>query len=86
MVLHGAGGGYDQGLLLARQPGEQFRIISPSRFGYLNAPIPHDRSVAAQAKAYASLLNAMLPMSWRMHGMNPDATERVAHQPPRRAA
>src|SRR5689334_11595528 len=35
LVVHGAGGGYDQGLLLARDLGDGFRVIAPSRFGYL---------------------------------------------------
>lgn len=59
LTIHGAGGGYDQGLLIAPQLGEKFRIIAPSRFGYLNTPIPEDGSVAAQAKAYACLLDTL---------------------------
>lgn len=57
LVLHGAGGGYDQGLLAASQLGENLRVIAPSRFGYLNTPIPADGSVATQAEAYACLLD-----------------------------
>jgi len=35
LIVHGAGGGYDQGLWVARDSvGEGFRIIAPSRFGY----------------------------------------------------
>jgi pimeloyl-ACP methyl ester carboxylesterase len=59
LVLHGAGGGYDQGLLTADQLGENLRVIAPSRFGYLNTPIPADGSVAAQAEAYACLLDEL---------------------------
>lgn len=59
LVVHGAGGGYDQGLWIARdQVGEGFRIIAPSRFGYLRTPLPHDASPAAQADAYTYLLDA----------------------------
>jgi 2-hydroxy-6-oxonona-2,4-dienedioate hydrolase len=57
LVLHGAGGGYDQGLLFSQQLGSDFRVIAPSRFGYLNTPIPADGSVSAQADAYAALLD-----------------------------
>jgi pimeloyl-ACP methyl ester carboxylesterase len=57
LALHGAGGGYDQGLMMADLIGAGFRVIAPSRFGYLNAPIPADASVAAQADAYACLLD-----------------------------
>ena len=59
LVLHGAGGGYDQGLLLAGMTsfGDSFKLISVSRFGYLRSPIPEDSSVEAQAALYAILLD-----------------------------
>ncbi len=59
LVLHGAGGGYDQGLLLAGRicSGDSFKLISVSRFGYLRSPIPEDSSVAVQAALYAILLD-----------------------------
>lgn len=57
LVIHGAGGGYDQGLLIAREIGANFRIIAPSRFGYLRTPVPADTSPAAQADAHAALLD-----------------------------
>ena len=60
LVVHGAGGGYDQGLdfgePLARSG---FRIIAVSRFGYLRTPLPGDASPAAQADAHACLLDAL---------------------------
>ena len=59
LVLHGAGGGYDQGLLVAHALRGDFRVIAPSRFGYLGTPIPEDGSLAAQAMAYACLLDAL---------------------------
>jgi pimeloyl-ACP methyl ester carboxylesterase len=57
LVIHGAGGGYDQGLLIGSDMGEGHRIIAPSRFGYLKAPVPEDPSPAAQAEAHAALLD-----------------------------
>jgi pimeloyl-ACP methyl ester carboxylesterase len=33
-----------------------FRVIAPSRFGYLGTPIPSDSSSASQADAHAALL------------------------------
>ncbi len=60
LVAHGSGGGYDAGLDLARgliQGG--FRVIAMSRFGYLRTPLPADASPAAQADAYACLLDAL---------------------------
>lgn len=60
LVLHGAGGGYDQGVLLASAfGGEGFRWIIPSRFGYLRTPLPPDASPAAQADAHAALLDSL---------------------------
>jgi pimeloyl-ACP methyl ester carboxylesterase len=57
LLIHGAGGGYDQGLLIARDFGRGHRIIAPSRFGYLKTPVPTDPSPAAQADAHAALLD-----------------------------
>ena len=56
LVIHGAGGGYDQGLLIGRDLGPDYRLIAPSRFGYLKTPAPADDSPAAQAEAHAALL------------------------------
>lgn len=60
LVVHGAGGGFDQGLEVAHplvQSG--FHIIAMSRFGYLRTPLPVDASPAAQADAHACLLDAL---------------------------
>lgn len=60
LVVHGAGGGYDQGNLIARAfGGEGFHWIVPSRFGYLRTPMPADASTAAQADAFAELLDTL---------------------------
>ncbi len=60
LVVHGAGGGYDQGILLAQiMVGDGFRIITPSRFGYLRTPLPANATPAAQADAHACLLDAL---------------------------
>lgn len=59
LALHGAGGGYDQGLLLAGWLGAGYRVIAPSRFGYLGSPVLGDGSVKTQATAYAHLLDAL---------------------------
>jgi len=60
LVIHGNGGGFDQGLGLAQgylDPG--FQVISPSRFGYLRSPVPEGATPALQADAYACLLDAL---------------------------
>jgi pimeloyl-ACP methyl ester carboxylesterase len=60
LAVHGAGGGFDQGLDLAVPlAGRGFRVIAPSRFGYLRTPLPPDASPAAQADAYAGLLDTL---------------------------
>jgi pimeloyl-ACP methyl ester carboxylesterase len=60
LVVHGAGGGYDQGLdIAAPLLGGGYRIIAMSRFGYLRTPLPADGSAAAQADAHACLLDAL---------------------------
>lgn len=60
LVVHGAGGGFDQGLEFSRPLIDAgFRVIAPSRFGYLRTPLPEDASPMAQADAHASLLDAL---------------------------
>ncbi len=60
LLVHGAGGGYDQGILLARtMVGSGFRVIAPSRFGYQRTPLPANATPAAQADAHACLLAAL---------------------------
>lgn len=58
MMIHGAGGGFDQGLLFARGLAEVgFQIIAPSRFGYLRSGFPADPSPAHQADVLVELLD-----------------------------
>jgi pimeloyl-ACP methyl ester carboxylesterase len=60
LAVHGAGGGFDQGLEIADPLVRSgFRVIAMSRFGYLRTPLPVDASPAAQADAYACLLDAL---------------------------
>jgi 2-hydroxy-6-oxonona-2,4-dienedioate hydrolase len=58
MMIHGTGGGFDQGLLFGsglRQRG--FRIVAPSRFGYLGSAFPDDASPVHQADTLVDLLD-----------------------------
>lgn len=61
LALHGAMGGYDQGLILARttvgEPG--YRYIAPSRPGYLQTALASGRTPEQQADLYAALLDAL---------------------------
>lgn len=58
LLVHGAGGGFDQGLWL----GEiclngDYQFIAPSRFGYLNSEAPDNFSAKHQAEQYQFLLD-----------------------------
>jgi pimeloyl-ACP methyl ester carboxylesterase len=60
LVLHGAGGGYDQGLWAGKlYLGGGYKFISVSRYGYLRSPIPKDPSVKTQAALYNALLDRL---------------------------
>ena len=69
LLVHGAGGGYDQGLLIGENyVGDGHRFIAPPRFGYVGSPLPQNGSPAAQADAYAALLDALASSGWRLSG------------------
>jgi pimeloyl-ACP methyl ester carboxylesterase len=60
LAVHGAGGGFDQGIdmtgALVRQG---YRLIVPSRFGYLRSAMPANPTTAMQADAYVQLLDRL---------------------------
>jgi 2-hydroxy-6-oxonona-2,4-dienedioate hydrolase len=58
LMIHGTGGGFDQGLTFADAIMRRgHRIISPSRFGYLRSAFPDDPSSENQADAFVRLLD-----------------------------
>lgn len=58
LMIHGTGGGFDQGLqFAARLVDKGYRVISPSRFGYLRSTFPADPSSANQADVFVELLD-----------------------------
>ena len=60
LVIHGAGGGWDQGRVLAETlGGEGLRWIAVSRPGYLRTPLGADPSPARQADLFAALLDSL---------------------------
>ena len=60
LSLHGAAGGYDQGLILARTiGGPGFRFLAVSRPGYFGTPLAVGPTPDAQADAVAALLDAL---------------------------
>lgn len=60
LMVHGSGGGHDQGMAFAHKLTQRgIRVIAMSRFGYLRTPMPPDSSPAAQADAHVCLLDAL---------------------------
>lgn len=58
LLLHGAGGGFDQGLWMRRVFLEdKYKFISVSRYGFLRSPIPDNASIKNQAALYSALLD-----------------------------
>ena len=90
LVVHGAGGGFDQGLDLGASLARAgFRVVAPSRFGYLRTPLPADASAAAQADAHACLLDALGIARAAVLGVSaggPSALQLALRHPDRTAA
>lgn len=60
LMIHGSGGGHDQGMAWAHPLALQgVRVIAVSRFGYLRTPRPADASPQAQADAHVCLMDAL---------------------------
>ena len=63
LVVHGSGGGHDQGMAFAGALATRgIHVIAMSRFGYLRTPMPADpsaASAASQADAHVCLLDAL---------------------------
>ncbi|MCZ7571677.1 MAG: alpha/beta hydrolase [Ardenticatenaceae bacterium] len=60
LVVHGIVGGFDAGIAsVGATLGEGYRLIIPSRFGYLRTPLPQNASPATQADAHAALLDSL---------------------------
>lgn len=60
LLLHGAGGGFDQGLWMSRVFLEdKYKFISVSRYGFLRSPIPDNASIKNQAALYSDLLDEL---------------------------
>jgi pimeloyl-ACP methyl ester carboxylesterase len=59
LAIHGFFGGCDETLISLGGLAADRRAIAPSRFGYLGSSMPAEASVAAQADAYALLLDGL---------------------------
>lgn len=86
LVIHGAGGGYDQGLTVAGAFASDHRVIAPSRFGYLGTPAPEHPSLALQAEAHRCLLDILGVQEAAVMGISagaPSAIEFALRHPER---
>lgn len=60
LVVHGAAGGFDQSLdMIGPLADHGYRLIAPSRFGYLRSASPANLTAAMQADAYVALLDRL---------------------------
>lgn len=87
LVVHGSGGGHDQGMdfALPLVPGG-VRVIAVSRFGYLRTPRPPVATPEAQADAHRCLLDALGLRQAAVLGVSagaPSALQAVIRHPDR---
>lgn len=89
LVVHGAFGGYDQGLLSTEYLAKAgFQIIAISRFGYLGSPIPASPDLNRQSDTYACLLDELGIQQAVIYGISGGASSaiRFAARYPKRTA
>ncbi|AKI00623.1 putative hydrolase or acyltransferase of alpha/beta superfamily [Hoeflea sp. IMCC20628] len=84
MMVHGTGGGFDQGLRFARGLiSNGFEVIAPSRFGYLRSDFPSNPSPQNQADAFVELLDELgidkIPIAGGSAGAIPAAHFALRH-------
>jgi pimeloyl-ACP methyl ester carboxylesterase len=71
LILHGAGGGYDQGMIATDDlSAKGFQVISISRPGYLRTPIETGQTPEEQADACAALLDELNIQSVAVAGIS----------------
>lgn len=59
LLIHGVVGGCDVPPSWRDLVPSGYRIITPSRFGYLGSPLPHEPTTVAQADAFVHLFDAL---------------------------
>jgi len=59
LSVHGIFGGYDQAYDSVKSFGAKYRILAPSRFGYLGSDMKADGSPTEQARAFKELLDKL---------------------------
>ncbi|HVB27848.1 MAG TPA: MFS transporter, partial [Mycobacteriales bacterium] len=89
LLLHGTPGSWRQAVPVAEDLAGDFDVLLPSRPGYGRTPVSTGRSVAAQADAYAALLDALALDRAAVVGVSgggPSALAFAAGHPDRTAA
>lgn len=59
LSIHGIFGGYDQAFETLKDKTDSYRIIAPSRFGYLDSDILGDGTPKEQVESYVELLDQL---------------------------
>lgn len=59
LSVHGIFGGYDQAFDTCKDKTDTYRVIAPSRFGYLESDVLGEGTPAEQATAYVELLDKL---------------------------
>ena len=59
LIIHGLFGGYDQGYDSMKELVNTYRIIAPSRFGYVGSDLPEHATVTDQVNALKELLDEL---------------------------
>jgi pimeloyl-ACP methyl ester carboxylesterase len=78
LVIHGAFGGFDQGLWVASSYDvTNFQVLSVSRFGYLRTPLPSGANLSLQADAFAGLLDALGIQRVAVFGVSEGSTSAI---------
>jgi 2-hydroxy-6-oxonona-2,4-dienedioate hydrolase len=80
LVVHGAMGGFDQGLLTANHLIEAgYQVIAVSRFGYLLSPIPENATLDMQVDLFACLLDELGIQQTALLGVSAGATSAIRY-------
>jgi pimeloyl-ACP methyl ester carboxylesterase len=78
LVVHGALGGFDQGLFSTRNLIDAgYQVIAVSRFGYLRSPIPENATLDMQVDRFACLLDEMDIQQAAVLGLSSGATSAI---------
>jgi pimeloyl-ACP methyl ester carboxylesterase len=59
LSIHGMSGGYDQGFDTVANKTSEYRVIAPSRFGYLGSDSPENPTPEKQTKSFIELLDEL---------------------------